>query len=284
MFLSPTVTRLTDPALGNHLKILCLSVGNADGLGDVRRKELIQSARYLGVESENDVLVVDDQNTLPDSMKVVWDKKLIADLLMRFFAPNSSNGAAATSSDGKGKGKTSTATTRANDKAPEALIDVIITFDKHGVSSHPNHTACYGAAIAFLDALMAGREGWACPVDVYTLTSVSIGRKYSSVIDCLLTILACMFALVMSVRDGSGSGSSTKSKSTGRNWDIMAKKKKDKERKRPRVMLFVAGPGQWWRGIQAMTRAHVSQMRWFRWGWIGLSRYMVVNDLRRVVR
>jgi hypothetical protein len=26
----------------------------------------------------------------------------------------------------------------------------------------------------------------------------------------------------------------------------------------------------------------VSQMRWFRWGWIGLSRYMVVNDLKRV--
>ena len=32
----------------------------------------------------------------------------------------------------------------------------------------------------------------------------------------------------------------------------------------------------------AMTRAHVSQMRWFRWGWIGVSRYMVVNDLGRV--
>lgn len=31
-----------------------------------------------------------------------------------------------------------------------------------------------------------------------------------------------------------------------------------------------------------MTTAHVSQMRWFRWGWIGLSRYMVVNDLKRV--
>jgi N-acetylglucosaminylphosphatidylinositol deacetylase len=31
---------------------------------------------------------------------------------------------------------------------------------------------------------------------------------------------------------------------------------------------------------QAMTGAHKSQMRWFRWGWVGLSRYMVVNDLK----
>jgi len=29
-----------------------------------------------------------------------------------------------------------------------------------------------------------------------------------------------------------------------------------------------------------MTTAHKSQMRWFRWGWIVLSRYMVVNDLK----
>jgi N-acetylglucosaminylphosphatidylinositol deacetylase len=30
-----------------------------------------------------------------------------------------------------------------------------------------------------------------------------------------------------------------------------------------------------------MTTAHESQMRWFRWGWISLSRYMVLNDLKK---
>lgn len=267
MFLSPTVTRLTDPALGNHLKILCLSVGNADGIGDIRRKELIQSAKFLGVEREDDVLVVDDQKNLPDDMKVVWNTKDIAELLMRYFAPGMASGGGS----GKAKKKVQEAS---DNKAPEALIDVIITFDKHGVSSHPNHTACHGAALAFIDLLMAGREGWACPVDVYTLTSVSIGRKYGSVVDCLWTILACMFALLTRPRDKGASKSKTVGKA----------RKKEMERRRPRVMLFVAGPAQWWQGIQAMTRAHVSQMRWFRWGWIGLSRYMVINDLRRVVR
>lgn len=32
----------------------------------------------------------------------------------------------------------------------------------------------------------------------------------------------------------------------------------------------------------AMTTAHVSQMKWFRYGWITLSRYMVANDLLRL--
>lgn len=31
---------------------------------------------------------------------------------------------------------------------------------------------------------------------------------------------------------------------------------------------------------RAMTEAHQSQMVWFRWGWIVLSRYMYINDLK----
>ena len=45
-------------------------------------------------------------------------------------------------------------------------------------------------------------------------------------------------------------------------------------------LLFMSGLGEVRRAQKAMTDAHVSQMRWFRWGWIVLSRYMVVNDLR----
>ena len=44
--------------------------------------------------------------------------------------------------------------------------------------------------------------------------------------------------------------------------------------------LFLSDAGEVRRAQKAMTHAHISQMRWFRWGWIGLSRYMVVNDLR----
>jgi N-acetylglucosaminylphosphatidylinositol deacetylase len=48
----------------------------------------------------------------------------------------------------------------------------------------------------------------------------------------------------------------------------------------PSPLLFMSGPGEIRTAQLAMTTAHKSQMRWFRWGWIGLSRYMVVNDLK----
>lgn len=47
----------------------------------------------------------------------------------------------------------------------------------------------------------------------------------------------------------------------------------------PEGLLLVNTPAQTRIAQKAMTHAHVSQMRWFRWGWIGLSRYMVINDL-----
>lgn len=49
MFFAPAVLSLTRPASGNSVRILCLSTGDADGLGDTRRRELRKSARLLGV-------------------------------------------------------------------------------------------------------------------------------------------------------------------------------------------------------------------------------------------
>ncbi len=33
-----------------------------------------------------------------------------------------------------------------------------------------------------------------------------------------------------------------------------------------------------------MVQGHRSQMRWFLWGWVGVGRYMVVNEVRREER
>ncbi|PON25227.1 N-acetylglucosaminyl-phosphatidylinositol de-N-acetylase [Trichoderma gamsii] len=60
MFFAPTVLALARPDTGNHVKILCLSSGNADGLGETRKKELIQSGLALGLRDESDVFVVDN--------------------------------------------------------------------------------------------------------------------------------------------------------------------------------------------------------------------------------
>lgn len=61
MFFSPTVLALTRQDSGNHVRILCLSSGDADGLGVTRQKELVKSAALLGVEDLADVMVIDDK-------------------------------------------------------------------------------------------------------------------------------------------------------------------------------------------------------------------------------
>jgi N-acetylglucosaminylphosphatidylinositol deacetylase len=45
-------------------------------------------------------------------------------------------------------------------------------------------------------------------------------------------------------------------------------------------MNQLVGRGAYGAAWSAMTQAHRSQMVWFRYGWITLSRYMVINDLR----
>lgn len=64
MFFAPAVLALTRPETGNHVKILCLSTGNADGLGETRKKELVKSAMLLGLRQEDDVFVIDSPYVL----------------------------------------------------------------------------------------------------------------------------------------------------------------------------------------------------------------------------
>lgn len=75
MFFAPTLLALTEPSLGNHVKILCLSsgrflrrgdvcdeaddAGDADGLGATRTKELVKSGMCLGLRQEEDVCVIE---------------------------------------------------------------------------------------------------------------------------------------------------------------------------------------------------------------------------------
>lgn len=154
-----------------------------------------------------------------------------------------------------------------NSKAPTAMIDVIITFDKYGVSSHPNHTSCYHGAVAFMGELMRGRSGWEPPVTLYTLKSVNILRKYAHVLDAIPTIMTSSLTLA---RQGGGK---RKTKSRGSEQASLAD---------PALMFFVSNIPAWTRAQKAMVNGHWSQMVWFRWGWIGLGRYLMINDLNKV--
>ncbi|KAI9720114.1 MAG: N-acetylglucosaminyl-phosphatidylinositol de-N-acetylase [Chrysothrix sp. TS-e1954] len=254
MFFAPTVLALTKPELGNHLKILCLSQGNADGLGEIRKKEIVKSGNMLGVRSE-DVLVLDDPQ-LVDSPNP-YPSGHLASLLLRTFAPSMA--------------------TMPSTSAPAASIDALITFDKHGVSSHPNHKSCHEGAVSFMKQLMAKHAGWECPIALYTLTSVNILRKYAGILDAVGSVFACMDSMVLA-SDKEKRGLKLVS---GRGKDGGDKSDKG-ARATPSWLLFISGLVDWNKAQRAMVQGHKSQMVWFRWGWVGLGRYMIVNDLRRV--
>ncbi|QSS65499.1 pigL-like protein [Histoplasma capsulatum] len=246
MFFAPTLIAMTRAELGNHLKILCLSSGDAAGLGHIRKKELKASALRLGLRSEADVFVVDDPSRFPDSMTATWSASDISALLASAFAPDLPSATANGSS-------------KQSNNPPTATIDILITFDQSGVSNHPNHRSLYHGARAFLQNLMKGKSGYACPVTLYSLTSTSVLRKYIGILDAPLSMV---HGFVGAVFDRKPAASTAKGR-------------------QPKRLLFVSGITDWLAGVKAMVRAHKSQMVWFRWGWVSIGRYMVVNDLKR---
>jgi N-acetylglucosaminylphosphatidylinositol deacetylase len=196
------------------------------------RASMCPSLIFFFCPPRRDTLTDGMHRDFPDSMTTAWSSQKIASLLSSAFAP-----------------KLTKPMKSKSNEVPTATIDVLITFDKSGVSSHPNHISLFHGAHHFISQLVHNRPGWQCPVDLYTLTSISIVRKYTSFLDSIFSILA-----------------------------LVVKKKQMGEH--PSPLLFMSGPGEVRTAQRAMTTAHNSQMRWFRWGWIGLSRYMVVNDLK----
>ncbi|TQN70446.1 N-acetylglucosaminyl-phosphatidylinositol de-N-acetylase [Colletotrichum shisoi] len=260
MFFAPTVLALTKPETGNHVKILCLSSGDADGLGETRKKELVKSGMKLGLQQEQDVFVIESPD-FQDSMTNVWDKTKIASLLGRAFAPQ-------------------LARQRAAGEEPDANIDVLITFDSLGVSSHPNHISLYHGARTFIAALSADPR-WPSPVDLYTLTSVSVARKYSNFLDAIPTL----FSWVTTAGSNPPKPPKKPKKDHDDDDDDDSEDGDEDENDNyhPTALVFLSelgSHGGWATAWNAMTTAHKSQMVWFRYGWIALSRYMVLNDLR----
>ncbi|KAI8352072.1 putative deacetylase LmbE-like domain-containing protein [Blakeslea trispora] len=115
MFFGPTLTSLKT-LTKTRLHVLCLSTGNAEGLGHQRKRELIKSCQVFGI-SANHVQSI-DHSDLQDGMHHTWDKSLIAHIL--------------------------------KDYVTKQKINTIITFDDHGVSGHPNHIALYHGAKHFV--------------------------------------------------------------------------------------------------------------------------------------
>ncbi|KAG5510988.1 hypothetical protein GH5_07189 [Leishmania sp. Ghana 2012 LV757] len=108
MFFTPLLHSLRAQRVTVHF--LCLSNGNDAGLGKEREKELYASGAFFGVQRRN-IRVVDHAD-LQDGMHSVWSPLLIRREIESYMQ-----------------------------KAGN--ISTIVTFDKYGVSGHPNHIAVH---------------------------------------------------------------------------------------------------------------------------------------------
>ncbi|KAJ1302000.1 hypothetical protein OPQ81_000835 [Rhizoctonia solani] len=192
MFFSPTILALKKQE--KEVRGLCLSVGNAHGLGPTRAQELVASYRVLGLEAaEIEVL---DHPELQDDIKTSWNTSLIEGIVREYMQKHG--------------------------------IRSIITFDQHGISSHPNHISLFHAASSLKSQ-----------VQVWKLHTTGVLTKYSGYLGVIFPPTS------------------------------------------ERGVVLASGIEGYARALKSMKQ-HWTQLVWFRWLYVGWSRYMWVNELREV--
>ncbi|KAL8100796.1 uncharacterized protein LOC141686740 isoform X2 [Apium graveolens] len=147
MFFTPTINYLT--SVGHNIHILCMSTGNADGIGNIRKEELYQASAILKVP-QHQVKILDHPK-FQDGFGRVWDCDLLAEIV--------------------------------NEEINANAIDTIITFDRYGVSGHCNHRDLNRGVRRLLRGALQ-RE-----IDAWELVSTNLWRKYSGPIDIWLSLL-----------------------------------------------------------------------------------------------
>lgn len=160
MFFGPTLINLKKR--GTNIIILCLSRGNYYGDGEKRRQEMMAATDHFGI---TDVTIIDDDK-LKDGMDEKWDEQLIQSYVLEQIRRNRD-------------------------------ITSIITFDRNGVSGHPNHKSVSESLRKFSKTFN---------FDVYQLETVALLRKYSWLMDLILVSIEAMglnnlFIEVVSISD-----------------------------------------------------------------------------------
>ncbi|CAM0144980.1 unnamed protein product [Urochloa decumbens] len=147
MFFAPTILFLKSK--GHNIHVLCMSQGNADGLGITRKEELYLACDTLKIPCEQ--VKVLDHPKLQDGFHEKWDHGLLAELTM--------------------------------EHVQLWAINMIVTFDSYGVSGHPNHQDVHHGICKFLHANGQGN------IEAWELASLNILRKYSGPVDIWLSLL-----------------------------------------------------------------------------------------------
>ncbi|KAE8663639.1 hypothetical protein F3Y22_tig00112925pilonHSYRG00083 [Hibiscus syriacus] len=150
MFFSPTINYLT--SRGHTLFLLCMSIGNADGMGSIRKDELYRACVVHKVQLDR--VKVLDHPDFQDGFGRVWNHGLLANII--------------------------------EEEVYGLVIDVIITFDGYGVSGHCNHGDVHRGVVKFLHDSAPGN------IEAWELVSINILRKYSGLFDIWISSLDVM--------------------------------------------------------------------------------------------
>jgi N-acetylglucosaminylphosphatidylinositol deacetylase len=231
-----------------------LMIGNNYGLGKTRKAEIKAACEVLGITRKDRCLVFDHTyfslpstialktSDLPDHPEEWWDTDTIAKVVEKVVK--------------------------------RWKIDAIITFDDYGVSGHINHRAV-SAGVRYIippltqtkvDVIRHYVLSTKSDLPAYQLSSVFILRKYTALLDLPLVLFFSIPRLLATMFGGDGYGS----------WGLM-----------------VASPSMYFTARSAFHK-HTSQVVWDRyltqkicwsndrWIYMVLSRYMYVNELRRI--
>jgi len=138
MFFGPTILSLLQQSQPQFY-VMCLSKGNFDGLGRVRKQELWNSCTTMGIPASNILLISHD--LLRDDPRADWSTDIVGKLIVSYVLSHH--------------------------------IDTLITFDGHGVSGHKNHKALYFSVRELVKHKKMPKH-----CTPYVLESVNIFRKY----------------------------------------------------------------------------------------------------------
>ncbi|CCW62223.1 unnamed protein product [Phytomonas sp. EM1] len=147
MFFSPLLNYLRSNNVICHF--LCFSSGDSEGKGEQREQELYESGKYFGVTKRNIKIV--NHPELRDGLKEKWSHTLVKLEVNAYLRKNGS-------------------------------ISTLVTFDKFGVSGHPNHIAVHNGVLGLKRGMPPG-------LLFLQLRSRSILSKYTGIFSVLSPLL-----------------------------------------------------------------------------------------------
>jgi N-acetylglucosaminylphosphatidylinositol deacetylase len=173
MFFSPLLECMARfPKRQFHL--LCLSTGNFDGLGEMRKEELLKCVQIFNIAQ--DYVHIVDHPALQDGMDNVWPMDVISSTVIEYISKFRDIDVVSFDSV---------------DRTVEILnvydftSSQVFTFDSYGVSGHPNHIATFHGV---KHALLSLQNNSSASIKGYCLSSKNLVRKYLGLFDIIFSL------------------------------------------------------------------------------------------------